>query len=180
MDWYYAWAALLIVVLLVGWVLTALTLPGNWLMVLAVAVFAFFFPEGEGLHGISWVVVGVLLLLAIAGELLEVAAAAIGAGKVGGSKRGAALAMVGSLVGAIVGIFVGLPIPFIGPLIGPLVFAGIGALVGAMLGEAWKGTDLESGWKIGQAAFWGRLLGSAAKAIVGSIILVVAAVAAIA
>ena len=109
MDWYYAWAALLILVLLIGWVLTALTLPGNWLMVAAAAVFAFFFPATDG-HGIGWIVVGVILLLAIVGELLELAAAAIGAGRVGASKRGAALAMIGSLVGAVVGVIVGLPI----------------------------------------------------------------------
>ena len=84
MDWYYAWAALLILVLLIGWVLTALTLPGNWLMVAAAAVFAFFFPATDG-HGIGWIVVGVILLLAIVGELLELAAAAIGAGRVGAS-----------------------------------------------------------------------------------------------
>lgn len=179
MDWYYAWAALLIVVLLIGWVLTAFTLPGNWLMVLATAVFAFFFPDVEG-GGIGWVVVGILLLLAILGELIELAAGAIGAARVGGSKRGAALAMVGSLIGAVVGAIVGLPIPVVGTVVGAILFAGIGSLAGAMLGESWKGRDLETGWKIGQAAFWGRLLGSAAKVTVGSIIFVVAAVAAIA
>jgi len=179
MDWYYAWAALLAIVLLIGWVLTAFTLPGNWLMVLATAVFAFFFPDDDG-RGIGWVVVGILLLLAILGELVELAAGAIGAARVGGSKRGAVLAMVGSLVGAVVGAIVGLPIPVVGTIIGAILFAGLGSLAGAMLGEAWKGRDLEIGWKIGQAAFWGRLLGSVAKAMIGSIILVVATVAAIA
>ncbi len=56
----------------------------------------------------------VMLGLAMLGEAIEFAAGALGVGKLGGSKRAAALAVVGSLVGAIGGMFVGLPIPIVG------------------------------------------------------------------
>ena len=57
----------------------------------------------------------------------------------------------------------------IGPLIAALLFAGLGALAGAMLGETIGGQSLAASWKIGKAAFWGRLLGTLAKTVIGAI-----------
>ena len=60
------------------------------------------------------------------------------------------------------------------PLCGVMVpIRGLGALAGAMLGESWKGRDLDHGWLVGQAAFWGRLLGTAGKLAVGAAIVAV-------
>jgi uncharacterized membrane protein YhaH (DUF805 family) len=65
----YLWACVLVVVLLVGWGLNLLTLPGNWLMVAAVAGYAWW-------GALSWWSVAVLALLATIGEVLEALAGA--------------------------------------------------------------------------------------------------------
>jgi hypothetical protein len=88
------------------------------------------------------------------------------------------LAIVGSMIGGILGMFVGVPIPIVGSLVGAVVFGGLGALVGAVVGETWQGRDLETSLEIGKAALIGRLLGTAAKMIVCTL-MVVAAIAAI-
>ena len=173
----YLGVVLLILVLIAGWCMTMLSMPGNWVMVAAVALFAWLAPA-DG-PDISWQIVVVLVVLAVLAELLELAASALGAKRAGGSRRGAMLAIFGSMVGAIVGALVGLPIPIVGSLVAAIAFAGVGALVGAMLGETWKGRTLEESWKVGQAAFWGRLLGALAKTGIATAMLAIAIVAAI-
>jgi hypothetical protein len=163
----YVELLLLIVAVSVGWLLTLMTLPGLWLSVGSLALFAWLVPEAED-WGISWTVVIVALVLALLGEAAEFAASALGAAKHGGSKRGAALAIVGSLVGAMVGAPLGIPIPVIGSIVGILLGACLGALVGAMLGETWKGRTTGEAWRVGQGAFWGRLAGSLAKIAVAT------------
>jgi len=166
----FVWAALLLVVLAVCWVLTLLGMPGNWLMI-GVAIGFVFLVSAESPVAIGWVTVVVLLVLALIGELLEFLAGALGVTKAGGSRRGAVLALVGSLVGGIAGLFVGLPIPIVGSLLGAVLLAGLGAFGGAVLGEQWKGRDLGESMKIGEAAFWGRLLGTVAKTAVGAVMI---------
>lgn len=168
MDWFLAF--LLLVVVVVGWGLTVFSLPGNWLIVLGAALYAWLGPVEESRLAIGWGVVGALAALAALGELFEFLAGALGAAKAGASKRSAALAIVGSLVGSLVGAFVGLPIPLVGSLVGAIVCAALGASVGAICGELWKGKELEETWTIGTAAFFGRLLGTIGKIIIGSVI----------
>jgi hypothetical protein len=114
-----------------------------------------------------------LVVLAAFGEMIELAAGALGAAQAGGSKRGAFLALLGSMTGGIVGIFVGLPIPLVGPILAAVLFAGLGALGGAVLGETWKGRDWDQSWRAGKGAFWGRLLGTLGKILVGSVMVAV-------
>lgn len=172
----FFWAVLLVLVLLLSWVLTLLGMPGNWLMVAAAIGYVLLVPA-ESPVAIGWVTVIVLLALAGVGELLEFLAGALGVTKAGGSKRGTVLALVGSLVGGVIGLFVGVPIPIVGPLFGAVLLAGAGAFVGAVLGERWKGREFDESMKIGQAAFWGRLLGTVAKSAVGAIMVVSAIIA---
>jgi hypothetical protein len=175
----FVWATVLVVILAVSWVLTLLGMPGNWLMVAAAIGYVLVVPTDSPV-AIGWVTVIVLLVLAGLGELLEFLAGALGVTKAGGSKRGAILALVGSLVGGVVGLFVGLPIPVVGSLVGAVLLAGMGAFVGAVLGEQWKGRDLGESMKIGEAAFWGRLLGTVAKSAVGGMMVAAVVVAMIA
>ena len=172
----FLWAALLVVAVLGFWFLNFLGLPGNWLVVASAGLYAWLLPP-EGRAAIGWPVVGVAAGLALVGELVELAASAAGVKKMGGSRRGAVLALLGSIAGAIVGMFVGIPVPVVGSLIAALLFAGGGALAGAMLGETWKGRTLDASWQVGKAAFWGRLLGTFAKAMIGAVMvgLVIAA-----
>lgn len=156
------WAILLVLVLLTCCGLTLLNLPGNWIMVAATVMYVFFIP-GDSALSISWTVAAVLAGLAVLAELAEFLAGALGVAKVGGSRRSAAFALAGSFMGSLMGLAVGLPIPIIGPVVAAVLFAGIGALVGAMLGEDTRGREPGHGWRVGRAAFWGRLLGTAAK-----------------
>ena len=113
---------LLIVVLLGSWVLTVFNLPGNWIMVGAVALYVLaVVPESR--FDVSWTIVSVLAGLAVAGEIIETAAGAVGALRSGGSRRGMLLAIVGSIVGSIAGAMIGLPIPIVGSVVAAILFA---------------------------------------------------------
>lgn len=171
------WAVLLILAVLAGWLLTLFNMPGNWVIVLAAVLFAWLVPPDKSRLAIEWPWLVALGVLALLGELAELAASALGVARVGGSKRGAALAVAGSVVGSIVGALVGFPVPFIGPIVGVLLFAAVGALAGAMLGEHWKGRSLGESWQVGQGAFWGRLLGSLAKVTIATLMVIVTLVA---
>jgi uncharacterized protein len=165
-------ALLLIVVLLACWALTLLSLPGNWLMAAATAVYAYCRPA-DSPAGIGWKVVAAVLVLAALGEVVELLAATVGTSRAGGSRRGAALALVGSIVGALVGVLVGFPIPLAGSVLAALLFAGLGAMAGAILGEVWAGRTLGTSWQIGAAAFRGRLIGTLGKMLIGGLIVAV-------
>lgn len=162
------YAVLLIVVLLGAWLSIFVGLPGNWLMVIAVAIYAAFVPMAAGSPAlIGWVVVAALAILALLGEVVEFLAGALGVTREGGSRRGAVFALAGSVVGGLAGIFVGLPVRLVGPILAALVFAAAGALAGAVLGERSRGRAWGESWRIGKAAFRGRLFGTLAKTLVG-------------
>ena len=169
-------AFLLIVVTAIGWFLQLLGLAGNWLIVVAAALYAWWVPIDERL-AISTSTLIALLVLAIAGEIVEFVAGAAGVAKVGGSRRSALLALVGSIVGGIVGVFVGLPIPVVGSVAAAILFAAAGAMAGAFIGESWKGRDFDTSLEVGKAAFVGRVLGTLAKTIISSIMIAVIIVA---
>jgi uncharacterized protein YqgC (DUF456 family) len=166
-----AWALLLATTLIVGWLLNLISLPGNWINVAATALYALLMPSA-GRLGVGWFVVVVIVGLAMLGEVIEFAAGAAGAKKAGGSRRSAWLALAGGVAGALIGVFAGvvIPIPIIGSMIGALLFAGLGSLGGAVLGETWVGRDADHSWRVGKAAFWGRLMGTLGKIVVGAVI----------
>jgi uncharacterized protein YqgC (DUF456 family) len=165
-------ALLLIVVLLACWALTLLGMPGNWLMVAATAVYAALMPAASPV-ALRWKLVLALVVLAALGEIVELTAGALGAGKAGGSRRGAVLALVGSMIGAVLGMILGLPIPLVGSMLAALFFAALGAMAGAAVGELGSGKSLDRSWRIARAAFWGRLAGSLGKAILGALMIAV-------
>jgi uncharacterized protein YqgC (DUF456 family) len=175
---YLVWLLLLLLVLALSWCLTLFSLPGNWLIVLAAAVYASL-TISDGEPEIGWVTVAVLAGLATAGEVLEFAAGAFGTSRAGGSKRGALLAIAGAVIGSGVGAMVGLPIPVVGSIVGVLLFASLGAMTGAIVGESWKGRTLDESIEVGQAAFWARLAGTLAKIGIGTAMVLVAALAAV-
>jgi uncharacterized protein YqgC (DUF456 family) len=162
------WAAILVLVLVAGFVSTLLGLPGNWIIVAATSLYVFSVPTNSPLS-IGWPTVIVLAVLAAVGELVEFLAGALGVAKAGGSRRSATFALAGSFLGSLVGMVVGLPIPIIGPVVAVLLFASVGALVGAVLGEEARRRDPQGSWRVGKAAFWGRLLGTAAKTLAGAV-----------
>src|SRR5947209_6720298 len=117
---YYVLAVLFVLCNVGALVAQILMLPGNWIIVLLCVLFKLFvnLPDGRGL---SWYCVGAVVVLAAAGEILELAAGAAGAAKSGGSRRGMLLAIIvgmgGTLVGTVAGSFL-IPIPFVGTIVG--------------------------------------------------------------
>jgi uncharacterized protein YqgC (DUF456 family) len=171
--WIYYPSAVLLVVLCMGvWLLTLLTLPGNWIVVGLAAVFAWLFPVAAG-RGISWGTVAVLAGVAVLGELIEFGAGAAGAAKKGASRRAVALSIIGAAVGSIVGLAVGTPIPVFGWFVLAVLGGAAGAFVGAYLGETWKGTSGDQRIAVGQGAFVGRLWGTVGKLAAGAIMLAI-------
>jgi uncharacterized protein YqgC (DUF456 family) len=163
------WAILFCGLLVVGWVLTVLAMPGNWLIVGAAAVYAWLVPAETSRLGLQWQTVAALAVLAVMGELVETVAAARGVRQAGGSRSSALLALVGSIIGAIVGMLVGVPIPIVGSLVAAIVFAGLGAAAGAVMGESLLGRRWNESREVGVAAFRGRLLGTLGKMLVGTV-----------
>ena len=64
----------------------------------------------------------------------------------------------------------GVPIPIVGPPIAAVMGGALGALIGAALAERSRGERAYKSWQVGQAAFWGRLVGTGIKTIVATII----------
>jgi uncharacterized protein YqgC (DUF456 family) len=173
--WYYVWASLLLIVNLCAWASTLFMLPGNWFIVLATALFAFF-VRPDDVHGVSWWCVGGLVALAIVGELIEFAAGAVGAAKHGGSRRGMLLAMAGAMAGSLLGATFGSAIPILGTILGAVAGGCGGAFGGAYLGETWKGRIGEERTAISSAALVGRLFGTVGKLVAGLIMVVIATI----
>jgi uncharacterized protein YqgC (DUF456 family) len=148
-------------------------LPGNWLIVAFSALYAWLLPAESG-HGIGWVGISVLVVLAVVGEVLEFAAGVAAAGQRGASRRGMAMAVVGTMVGSLAGAFVSLPVPVVGPLLGALAGGALGAFGGTWLGELWKGRTAAEGVHIGTGAMIGRLLGTTGKLAIGALMVMVA------
>jgi uncharacterized protein YqgC (DUF456 family) len=166
MHWLYY--AILLIVLLGGLLLNLLTLPGNWLMLAAVALYAL---VTHFVHvGLRSLVV--LLVLAVVAEVLELAAAGKGAKKLGGSKWGSTGALVGGLIG---GFFLTLGIPVLGTLVGIL----LGTFLGAMAGELVGGKDVGRSAMIGVGAAKGRAYGTLLKLAFGCVIAVVSLIVSI-
>ena len=161
--------SLLLTVIVLGCLaVTFLGMPGNWIL-LGVAAGVHWLAPPEYRAWLPINAIAIMGALAVMGEVLEFAAGALGVGKLGGSKRSAALALLGSLIGAIGGMFVGIPIPLIGSLLASLVLGGVGAYLGAAIGERWAGRDWSKSLEVGYAAFWGKLLGTFGKIACGAI-----------
>lgn len=167
---------LLVTAVAVCWVLTLMGLPGNWMMVVGAGLYTWLAPA-TGVTHIAWSTIVVMAVLAGVGELAELAAGVVGARRAGGSRRAAVFALIGSLVGAVAGAMLGLPIPLFGPPIAALLGGASGALLGAGFAEHTLGEDSRQSFRVGKAAFVGRLLGTGAKTLVATLLAVLAIVA---
>jgi uncharacterized protein YqgC (DUF456 family) len=154
----------LVTLALAGVALAAFTLPGSWIILASAIGYDCYF--GWQRFGWKWLVA--LGAIALAAEIVELAASAVVAGKAGASRRAA----VGSLLGGFAGmLLLSVPIPVIGTILGGF----IGCFIGALAGEMTLRDDLRSGVRVGLFATLGRLLGmmvkiSAAMAIAGAVI----------
>jgi uncharacterized protein len=178
MDIAYTILAIIILTFAVGlgWLLTLLAMPGNWLIVGTAAIYAWLGPQ-TGVAQLQWKTVVALVVLAVVGEIAEFLAGMVGARRAGGSPRSAIYSLIGSLVGAIGGATVGLPIPIVGSAIGAVVGGALGAFAGAAYAEYSLGEYMDKSMKVGKAAFWGRLIGTGAKSLVASIMAITTIIA---
>lgn len=166
-------AIVLVLLCIVAWASNLITLPGNWIAVALLTIYAFLGPS-ESRASIGYVPVIAAFLCALLGEIFEFLAGAVGAQKAGASRKSTLFAVIGSMCGAIVGAFVGLPIPILGPVLAAILFGGLGATLGAMFGEWTDGRSWKESWPIGHAAFWGRTFGTIGKVTAGMVIIVIA------
>ena len=134
-------AIILMIVGALGIVLPAL--PGVPLiyagMVLAASI--------DDFQRIGWITLTVLGLLTLIGFIVDFAASAMGAKRVGASAR----AVWGAVIGTVVGLFFGIP----GLILGPFI--------GAVIGELSVRRNLAAAGRAGVGAALGLALGTAAK-----------------
>ncbi len=134
-------AIALMIVGAVGIIVPAL--PGIPLMFAGMVVAAAI----DDFQRIGWVTLSVLGFLTVFSVIMEFAAAALGAKRIGASKQ----AIWGALFGTVVGIFFGIP----GLLLGP--FAG------AVIGELAANGTIERAGRVGVATWIGLFLGTLVK-----------------
>ena len=153
MDWLdYVVATLLSLWSLICVVLTAVTLPGTYLMVLGALVVAFVAPDL-----LSWWTIGGLAMGVVIAEIAEFVSSAAGAAAGGSTKHGLWGATIGGIVGAIAGTAV---TPIIGTIIGGIVGAGLFAAAFEKFGAS--RTWAETG-RAASGAVAGRFLATVVK-----------------
>lgn len=138
-------AIVLVVVGLAGLVLPVL--PGPLILFVGLVLAAW----AEGFAHTGKFTIALLAVMMAVAFALDFLAAALGVKRFGASKQ----ASMGAVIGAIVGMFLGLP----GILLGP--FAG------AFLGELHTQNKLGAAGRAGLGAWFGFLLGTAAKVALG-------------
>ncbi len=167
MDWisivvlvfFVLYASVCVLITLVG-------LPGTWFMVGGALVITLCNPLWSEAPIWGWATIGIVLGLAVCGEIIETLAAGLGAKAGGGTKRGMVGAILGSMIGAFAFTFF-IPIPLLGTLIGAVV----GAFVGALLGELSHEEKPSAGElaKSATGAAIGRVLGILGKSGIAAI-----------
>jgi uncharacterized protein YqgC (DUF456 family) len=158
--------ALLVLAQVAGLFMIPFGLPGTWLQVVALGVFAW----TTRFQTVGWVPVIIVVGLAVVAEVLEFMLGGRFAQKYGGSRRAGWGAILGGLAGALIGV----PIFIIGSVIG----AFIGAFVGAAVLELTARKDWKNEWggavRVGWGAFVGRLVAVAMKSGIGVAIAAIA------
>lgn len=170
---YYGWAVVLFVTNLLAWLSNLINVPGNWLIIICSALFAWLLPAQADMPGVRWTTIAILIALAVAGELIEFLAGAAGAAQQGTSKRSIVMAIAGAVLGSSIGLAAGLPIPLLGSAVAAIIGGACGAFAGAYLGEAWKGRTHQHTMRAARGAFSGRLWGTVGKLAVGAVMLLI-------
>lgn len=163
--------ALTICVGVIGVVFTMFLLPGAWVCISAMFLIGVVWkPE---LISSPWMTFGVANFIALAGEVLEVFASAIGVRRGGGSRLGAFASIIGAIAGALLGA------PLLFPL-GSFIFAIIGAgLCTVMIERTVHRKQWNEAAVAGTGAAIGRALATIAKSLCTVAIAIIFAIAVI-
>ena len=161
LDWIFYFVMLLF--LFTGMVITFITLPGLWLMLITAAVYAML----THFHFIAVKTLAALLGMALVGEIVELGCSGRGAKRAGAGRRG----LWGAIIGGVIGGFgLSFVIPFGFPL-STILGICIGTFAGATLGELSGGQTLGRSALIGLSATTGRVMGTIAKGAIGGAML---------
>lgn len=152
----YVVLVLYILVSLAGLVSLIFGLPGTFIILGASVLYGWY----GGFSEITVRVIIILVVLALAGELIEFLLGILGSKKYESSNR----AIVGSIIFGIIGAVMGAPF-FFG--IGAVIGAFAGAFAGAILMELSQGKKMDEAIKSGWGAFLGRVAGTISKGSVG-------------
>ena len=164
----YVAASIVIIASLAGIVLTIVTLPGIWFMIGVALICTIWQREllSIGPVGYVWTLLAAVALGVVA-EIIEFAASAVGSKRLGGTRAGAWMSILGGLIGALVATPL-IPIPILGTILGAVIGAGAGAFVGE------RGIS-KRGWRESAASGRGAATGRAVAIVVkGSIAAVIA------
>jgi uncharacterized protein len=113
---------LLCLFLLAGVVMVPFTLPGTWVIVLAALLYSLV----KDYHIVGdWKVLLVLIIMAVAGEVVEFVTGALGAKKADVPTGAVVCSMIGGILGAVIGV----PVFLIGALLGLLIGTFLGAFI---------------------------------------------------
>jgi hypothetical protein len=164
----YFWALVLILINLICLSLVVFMVPGNWLMVIATGLFAWWRWE-DGF--ISIYTLAVITALAILGELFELLGGAGAAKSAGASFWGSVAAICGAIGGAVLGTFL-IPIPVLGTLLGSSIAAA--AMAAIVSGSAGHKRPM----RLAVTTGLGQFFGASVKLVLGVLIWVVVAIAA--
>ena len=129
-------------------------LPGTGLVFVGTLVYAW----GTGFQAIGWGTLLLFLFLTILAMAVDYGAGLLTAQKFGASKQG----ILGSVIGGIVGLVI-FNIP-------GLI---LGQLIGVILGELMFGRKMKESMKSGFGVFVGYLLGSIAKVIITTLMIII-------
>ncbi|MCI0482522.1 MAG: DUF456 domain-containing protein [Candidatus Dadabacteria bacterium] len=152
----YVVLALYILISLAGLISLIFGLPGTFIILGASVLYGWY----GGFSDITVRVIIILVVLALAGELVEFLLGILGSKKYESSNR----AIVGSIIFGIIGAVIGAPF-FFG--IGAVIGAFAGAFAGAILMELSQGKKMDEAIKSGWGAFLGRVAGTISKGAVG-------------
>ena len=152
--WEIITIAAMIVCCLLAVVLTAVRLPGTWLIVTVAIAYGWWADWQRVEIVIAWLLLG----LAVIGEALELLTSVLTAKRAGATRQAAWGGLAGGLLGMFFLSFL-VPVPVVGTMIGALV----GCFAGAALAELWMRREIGQGAKVGFFSAIGFALGAAAK-----------------
>lgn len=153
MEW-VAVGVLGVVGLLAG-LLTLVSMPGSWLLLLTAVLCWWLVPGFE-----NWWWIAGAGVLAILGEIAEFFSSVVGAKAGGSGKHGAWGALIGGIAGAIVGTVV-IPIPLVGTIAGGVIGAGV-------LAAAFEKQGGKKTWRQSSRAGTGAAVGKLASTVLKS------------
>ncbi len=157
---HHAGLAGLYVVLFLLNALVFVGLPGGWIALGAILVYAL----ATRFASVDWKVLVVMAAIAVLGEIVESLLGIVYVSRKGATKWGVLGAFIGGIAGAILGTA-------IFPVIGSVIFAFAGAFGGAVALEYLAYRSLDRAMRTGFFAFVGKLLATLVKFALALVIL---------